>query len=181
MCGFASTSSCSLHASAGLQPRCHAAHTRVRVCICIVLQAARECRFANQLSCSPHASAGLHPRCPVARTLQPHHFAAHTQVQVCNLVVMQPTHKCGFATTFCPLTLQSTSKLVATTLLTLPIALGLAILKRSRASLLFAPTAAAQAHSTCHAASLTPVRPRAVTAMLRELAAPPRRSLPHST
>ena len=38
---------------------------------------------------SPHASAGFHLRC----------LAAYTQVQACNLVVMQPTHKCGFATT----------------------------------------------------------------------------------
>ena len=108
--------------------------------------------------------------------------------------MLQPTRKCRLATSLscsphisaglhprCPLILQPTSKLVATTLLTLPIALGLAIHKRSRASLLFAPKAAAQAHSTCHAASPTPVRPRAVTAMLQELAAPPRRSLPHSS
>ena len=79
------------------------------------------------LSCSPHASAGLHPGC------------------------LQPTRGCRFASTLscsphisaglhprCPLILQPTSKLVATTLLTLPIALGLAILKRSRASVLFA-------------------------------------------
>ena len=38
---------------------------------------------------SPHASAGLHLRC----------LAAYTQVQACNLVVMQPTRKCGFAST----------------------------------------------------------------------------------
>ena len=62
-----------------------------------ILQPTRKCRFATLLSCSPHASAGLHPRCPAARTLQPHHIAAHTQMQVRNLVIMLPTHKCGFA------------------------------------------------------------------------------------
>ena len=98
-CGFASTLSCSPHTCAGLQPCCHAAHTHARVCICIVLQPTRECRFATSLSCSPHASAGLHQRCLASRTLQPHHLAAYTQVQVCNLVVMQPTRKCGFAST----------------------------------------------------------------------------------
>ena len=53
-----------------------AAHTRARVCICVVLQLTRKCRLATSLSCSPHASAGLHPRC-----------------------VMQPTRECGFAST----------------------------------------------------------------------------------
>ena len=148
------------HAGAGLRPHCHAAHTHARVCTaksCAAHTRARVCICASTLSCSPHTRAGLH---------------SHV---VCN------PHACAGLHPRCPLILQPTSKLVATTLLTLPIALGLAILKRSRASVLFAPTAAAQAHSTCHAASLTPVRPRAVTAMLRELAAPPRRSLPHST
>ena len=98
-CGFASMLSCSPHTCAGLQPCCHAAHTHARVCICIVLQPTRECRFATSLSCSPHASAGLHQRCLASRTLQPHHLAAYTQVQVCNLVVMQPTRECGFAST----------------------------------------------------------------------------------
>ena len=40
---------------------------------------------------SPHASAGFHLRC----------LAAYTQVQACNLVVMQPTRECGFASTLC--------------------------------------------------------------------------------
>ena len=71
--------------------------THARVCHCVMSQPTRKCRFATLLSCSPHASAGLHPRCPAARTLQPHHIAAHTQVQVCNLVIMLSTRKCGFA------------------------------------------------------------------------------------
>ena len=108
-CGFASTlpcisyiattPSCSLHASAGLQPCCHAAHTQVRVCIHValqlihcnhtILQPTRKRRFAILLSCCPHASAGLHPFC----------LASRTQVQVRKLVVMRPTSKCGLALT----------------------------------------------------------------------------------
>ena len=108
-CGFASTlpcisyiattPSCSLHASAGLQPCCHAAHTQVRVCIHValqlvrcnhtILQPTRKCRFAILLSCCPHTSAGLHPFC----------LASHTQVRVSKLVVTRSTSKCGLALT----------------------------------------------------------------------------------
>ena len=108
-CGFASTlpcisyiattPSCSLHASAGLQPCCHAVHTQVRVCIHValqlvhcnhtILQLTRKCRFATSLSCSPHTSAGLHPSC----------LASHMQVRVSKLVVMRSTSKCGLALT----------------------------------------------------------------------------------
>ena len=132
-CRFATSLSCSPHASAGSHQRCLvAAHTHVRVCVHLVLQPARECRFATSLSCSPHASAGLHPRClgaahthvrrfaamlscsPHTRAglhshvvcsphacagLHLHRLAACTRVQVCNPVVMQPTRKCGFAST----------------------------------------------------------------------------------
>ena len=97
--GFAIASCRSLHASAGLQPCCHAAHTQVRVCIHValqlihcnhtILQPTRKCRFAILLSCCPHTSAGLHPFC----------LASRTQVQVRKLVVMRPTSKCGLALT----------------------------------------------------------------------------------
>ena len=77
-----------------------AARTQVQVCNPVVMQPARKCGFASRflavytqcrlaasLLCSPHACAGLHLRCP----------AAHTQAQVCNLVIMLSTRKCGFA------------------------------------------------------------------------------------
>ena len=108
-CRFATLLLCSLHASAGLHLGSLQPHTvrvsslvamqptHARVCHCVMSQPTRKCRFATLLSCSPHASAGLHPRCPAAHTLQPHHIAAHTQAQVCNLVIMLSTRKCGFA------------------------------------------------------------------------------------
>ena len=168
----------------------------MRVCIRLVLQPARECRFATSLSCSPHASAGLHPRCLVAAhthvqvcshvIMQPTRkcgfasrlLAAHTRVQVCIHLVVQPTHKCGFAPTLC-------TCLVAQRQARCDYVVNPAHSPgpghTQAQSYNFAPPAAAQAHSTCHAAPLTPVRLRAVTAMLRELAAPLGRSSSHST
>ena len=112
-CGFASASSCSLHASAGLQPRCHAAHTQVRVCIHValqlvhcnhtILQPTRKCRFAILLSCCPHTSAGTFasvlPCIPHASAgLQACRHAVHKQVRACTHVVLQPTRMCRCAT-----------------------------------------------------------------------------------
>ena len=107
MRGFASTLSCSLHASAGLQPPCHAAHTQVRVCTHVALQptcrrgvqpnrlaAHMQCRFAPLLSCMrSHVTMPKH----LQTNTQPRCHAARTQVQVCIHIVMQPTHTRGFA------------------------------------------------------------------------------------
>ena len=154
----------------------------------VVTQPARRCRFASTLSCSPHTRAGLHSQV----VCSPHACAG---LHSCTHVVVQPTHTRGFAQ---PCRVQSARmRGFAPTLSTY-----LAAHKQARCdyvvNLAHSPGPGhTQAQSCifalcpygCSPGALdlpccvtdSRVRPRAVTAMLQELAAPPRRSLPHST
>ena len=93
MRGFASTLSCSLHVSAGLQPPCHAAHTQVRVCTHVALQPTCRCGVATRRSCSPHAVQV----CTASVMYENSSYHAQTPLDKHTKSVMQPTRKCGFA------------------------------------------------------------------------------------